>query len=257
LYGHFFYTSSILMAVWWLSALALLLTAYAAAYWIDFRFPRSGSLRRGIWTVMVAALLMVAFIFVNNITLMQDPGAWPAYFRNPHGTIWHWRDPSLIPRYLHFMTASVAVGALVLALLHRRGNADRIAGEMAWFTSATALQLLLGGWFFLSLAPAVRLALIGGNKTATAFFAAALAGALAALAFGLKQRVRPAAGAVLFTVTAMVLVRDSVRTLYLAPYFSPENVRVHPQYSPMMVFGLFVVLGIVTVVYLVRLYDRK
>ena len=44
LYGHLFYTSSILMAVWWLSALALLAAAYGAAYWIEFRFD-SDSIR--------------------------------------------------------------------------------------------------------------------------------------------------------------------------------------------------------------------
>jgi hypothetical protein len=256
LYGHFFYTSSILMAVFWLSALALILTGYVIAYWIDFRSPRSGSIRRLIWTVMVAALLFVAFIFVNNLTLMQDPGAWPEYFRNSHGTLWHWNDPSLIPRYLHFMTASVAVGGLLLALLNQR-HGEAPAGYMNWFTAATALQLVLGGWFFLSLTPTVRLDLMGGDKIATAFFAASLIGALSALVFGLMKRVRPAAGAVLFTVTAMVLVRDCVRTFYLAPYFSSENLSVHPQYSPMMVFGLFVCLGIAAMTYLVHLYGQK
>ena len=92
---------------------------------------------------------------------------------------------------------------------------------------------------------------------ATGFFGAALIGVLSALACGLKQWVRPAAGAVLFTVTAMVLVRDSVRSLYLAPYFSPDILSVHPQYAPMIVFGLFVCLGIAAVTYLVRLYGQK
>jgi hypothetical protein len=256
LYGHFFYTSSILMAVIWLSALALILGAYAAAYWIDFRPPESGSMRRLVWTMMVAALLMVAFIFVNNLTLMQDPAAWVGYFRNPNGTLWHWNDPGLIPRYLHFTTASVAVGGLVLALLNQRRGLDP-AGNMNWFTAATAIQLLVGGWFLLSLKPAVRLALMGGNPMATGFFGAALIGVLSALACGLKQWVRPAAGAVLFTVTAMVLVRDSVRSLYLAPYFSPDILSVHPQYAPMIVFSLFVCLGIAAVTYLVRLYGQK
>jgi hypothetical protein len=256
LYGHLFYTSSILMAVFWLSALLLILAAYTAAYWIDFRSPASSSIRRLVWTVMVAALLMVAFIFVNNLTLMQDPGAWAGYFRNPHGTLWHRNDPSLIPRYLHFMTASVAVGGLVLALLNQHRGVDP-AGYMNWFTAATAIQLIVGGWFFLSLTPAVRLALMGGNPIITGLFWAALIGVSAALACGLKQWVRSAAAAVLITVTAMVLVRDSVRTLYLAPYFSIEKLSVHPQYSPLVVFGLFVGLGIVAVTYLVRLYGQK
>lgn len=253
LYGHFFYTSSILMAVWWLSALALILAAYGAAYWIELRFAGLGNSRILIWTLMVTALLSVGFVFVNNLTLMQDPEAWPRYFTAPGGTLWHWADATLIPRYLHFVTASVAVGGLALAILNRR-RPERAAVFMNWFTAATAVQFVFGGWFFVTLTPAVRPALMGGDPTATAFFAAALLGVLATLVCGLKQRIWPATVAVVFTVLAMVLVRDEVRALYLAPYFSADDLIIRPQYSPLVVFGLFVVLGIAAVVYMVRLY---
>ncbi|MBC2744988.1 MAG: hypothetical protein HGJ93_18695 [Desulfosarcina sp.] len=38
LYGQFIFTSSILMAIWWLSAVGILLIAYYAAYLFDFKF---------------------------------------------------------------------------------------------------------------------------------------------------------------------------------------------------------------------------
>jgi hypothetical protein len=254
LYGHFFYTSSILMAVWWLSALALVLAAYGAAYWIDIRFHGPAALRRLVWTLMAAALLVVAFVFVNNLTLLQDPGAWPGYFKTPGGTLRHWRDATLIPRYLHFVTASAAVGGLVLALTFRHGPADKRDGGMRWFVWATALQLLIGGWFFLSLPPAVRSALMGGDIKSTAFFGAALGGAMVSLFFGIQRRLWPSVGAVMLTVSAMVLVRDAVRTLVLAPYFDAAASTVRPQYSPVAVFGLFLALGAAAVGYMLRLY---
>jgi hypothetical protein len=256
LFGHFFYTSSILMAVWWLSALALVLMVYGAAYWIDFKFEGLGRRRTLVWTLMVAALLLVAFVFVNNLTLMQDPGAWPRYFQAPGGTLLHLNDPTLIPRYLHFVTASVAVGGLVLALLNRQGPAERAAGCMHWFTVATGLQLIIGGWLFVTLPPSVRLALMGGNPRATAIFAAALLGFLLTLAFGHRQRIWPSAGAAILTVLAMVVVRDTVRAIYLAPYFSVEHLTAQPQYSPMLVFGVFAVSALVAVFYMVRLYSK-
>jgi hypothetical protein len=257
LYGHFFFAGSILMAVWWLSALLLVLTAYGAAYWIDFRVHALVGVRRLVWTLMVAALLMVVFIFVNNFTLMQDPGAWPRYFKTSDGTLWHWSDPTLIPRYLHFVTASVAVGGLSLALLYRHGPEEKRTGGMRWFSSATALQVLIGGWFFLSLPSGIRSLLMGGDVKATAFFAAALGAALLSLVFGIQRRLWPSVGAVMFTVLAMVLLRDAVRILILAPFFDGSASTVRPQYSPIAVFGLFLALGAMAIGYMVRLYLKS
>jgi hypothetical protein len=42
LYGHFFYASSILMAVFWLAVIPLLIAAYYAAYLYGFRFGALG-----------------------------------------------------------------------------------------------------------------------------------------------------------------------------------------------------------------------
>ncbi len=254
LYGHLFYTSSILMAVWWLGALVPVLGAYGAAYWIDFNFDGLGVWRSLIWTLMVVALLMVGFVFTNNLTLMADPPSWPRYFQSPGGFLWHWEDPTLIPRYLHFVTASVAVGGVISALLNRNRPGEGTACFMQWFTAATAMQFIIGGWFFMTLPQIVRQALMGANAQAAVSFAAALAGGLLALVFGIRQRIWPAAAATVFTVLAMVLVRDVVRTLCLMPYFTVDRLIVQPQYSPMVVFGLFVVLGVVAVAYMVRLY---
>jgi hypothetical protein len=254
LFGHFLYASSILMARWWLSILALVLAAYGVAYWIDIKFDGLGSLRSLIWTFMVVALLLVGFVFVNNLTLLQDPGAWPRYFQAPAGMLWHTGDPALVPRYLHFVTASVAVGGLVMALLRRNRPAASRAAYMQWFAAATALQLFIGAWFFTSLPAAVRRALMGGDTPAAVLFAVALLGVLLALVFGIRQRLGPAVAATLFTVGAMVLLRDTVRAICLAPFFTIDRLVVHPQYSPMAVFGLFLVLGLAAVGYMVRLY---
>jgi hypothetical protein len=53
----------------------------------------------------------------------------------------------------------------------------------------------------------------------------------------------------------MVLVRDTVRTLYLAPYFTVENLTVRIQYTPLLLFAIFVVLGIAAVGYMMKLWQ--
>jgi hypothetical protein len=254
LYGHLFYTSSILMAVWWMGALGLVLVAYISIYWLDFRFDGAGPLRMGIYTLVVFCLLAVAFVFVNNVTLMADPPSWPRYFSNPGGTLWHWNDPTLIPRYLHFVTASIAVGGLALALLQRRSAPEKAAQGMKWFTAATAAQLVIGGWFFLALPQSIRLELMGADRWATAVLAVALAGVFSALYFGTQQKIRPAAWSVGIAILGMVLVRDAVRSAYLHPYFSVQQLTAHEEFSPLVVFVLFVLLGITAILYMLKLW---
>lgn len=254
LYGHLFYASSILMAVWWMGGLGLVFFAYVAAYWLDFRFDGLGGLRVAVFSVVVLCLLMVAFIFVNNLTLMADPPSWPRYFSTPGGTLWHLEDPTLLPRYLHFVTAAIAVGGLLLALLHRRRSPEKAARGMQWFTAATAAQFVIGGWFFLALPRSIRLDLMGGHLWATAVLAVSLLGVVSALFFGIRRMIRPAAWAAAFTILGMVLVRDAVRTAYLKPYFSVEQLSAGKEFSMLLVFGVFAVVGITAIAYMLKLW---
>ncbi|MBW1641793.1 MAG: hypothetical protein JRJ76_03035, partial [Deltaproteobacteria bacterium] len=149
LYGHFIYTSSVLMASYWLSIIALLLMAYYSAYIYDFKFDALGSSRSIFIAVSVIIFLIVAFFFSNNMTLMLMPEAWKAYFSNSRGTILNLYEPTLYPRYLHFLFASIANGGLFLALLNdfrsRKGNNDsrgNILLGLKWFTFAFIIQTL-------------------------------------------------------------------------------------------------------------------
>ena len=112
LYGHFMYTSSVLMAVYWLSVIGLLIIAYYCAYLYNFKFEALGGSRVVFIALASVLLLAIAFFFTNNMTLMQLPESWPRYFANPGGTLLNLDDPTLWPRYLHFVVASVAVAGL-------------------------------------------------------------------------------------------------------------------------------------------------
>jgi len=81
-----------------------------------------------------------------------------------------------------------------------------------------------------------------------------LLGVGSALFFGIKRKILPAAWAAGFTVAGMVLVRDALRSAYLHPYFSVEQLTAHREFSPLVVFGLFVVLGVTAVVYMLNLW---
>lgn len=260
LYGQFIYTSSMLMAVYWLSVFLVLLLAYYAAYIFDFRFERMGKARSWMIAFSVLLFLIVAFIFTNNMTLMISPEKWSRWFANAGGTLLNLDDPTLIPRYLHFVMASVATGGLFLALLwtskQKRGYQN--AGEKAdqaikWFVGGTLAQALVGIWFFLMLPLSARIQLMGENLPATLVLIFGIIAAGVALHLGLKKKYYLCAAANIITIILMVLVRDFLRRFLLSPYFKPSDLEVAPQYGPFALFAVALVAGIFVVIYMIRL----
>lgn len=263
LYGHFIYTSSILMGVYWLSIIGLLILAYYSAYLYKMADDLSALARKGALATSLLLLLTIAFFFVNNITLMQTPQTWEVYFHRPGGTFLNLANPTLLPRYLHFVVASVAIGGLFLAILAyfqqkkgEPGAAKRLRAGMQWFTYATVVQIATGILFLFSLPQNIFLLFVGGSALHTTLLAAALTAAFASLYYATKERAWPATFAVAATVFCMVLVRDLARQAYLAEYFHPADLRLVPQWSPMFIFLAILVLGVAVVVYMLRLAAR-
>ena len=260
LYGHFMYTSSVLMAVYWISIIGLLIMAYYSAYLYDFKFDALGGSRTIFIILTTGLLLIIGFFFTTNMTLMQRPDTWPRYFANPRGTLLNMADPTLWPRYLHFVAASVAIAGLGQALLARwrrsrttvNTDAD-VAHGLRWFSAATAVQILIGFWFLMALPPDKMQLFLGSSVLATALLGIGLCTSLGALIAGLLQQVWLTAGTTLATVVIMVLMRDILRQAYLAPYFSLSDLNVVQQYSPMLLFLAAFVGGIGIIIYMLKL----
>ncbi len=263
IYGQFVYVSSVLMAGWWVSVFMLVMAAYYAAYIHDFKFQALGAGRNLILGLALACLLLTGFIFTNNMTLMLKPEAWRVYFANPGGWILNWGDPTLLPRYLHFVVASLAVGGLALALLGywrtRQGRTDSqrlVSLGLSWFTWGTLTQLAAGLWFLLALPQEIMLLFLGGQGLATTVLWLGVAAALAALGMAMKGRVLGAAAGLVITVALMVVSRDNLRQAYLQPYFNLDSLTVLPQYSPALLFASSLVAGLLIIIWMLRLAAR-
>lgn len=260
LFGQFIYSSSIMMAVWWLSIIGLLILAYYTAYIYNFKFDSLQGLRAPVLLFSVGILLFIGFMFSNNMTLMLQPDKWVAYFDNPHGTLLNAEDPSLWPRYLHFVVGSVAVAGLFLALVghfdfakSRISPATLVEKGMGYFTKATVIQVLLGLWFLAALPKDVMLAFMGKSIYATALLSIGLVLAAGLIYFGYKRNLILASVIALLQLVVMVLIRDLVRFTYLQPYFHPADLKVTPQYSPLIFFLVVFVIGLVLVGYMIKL----
>jgi hypothetical protein len=263
LYGNFFYTSSVLMANIWLLVIALLIIGYYLAYILNHRYDTMESGRVVLIGGTLAALLTIGFLMTNNFTLMQRPEAWIRYFDNPTGMLLNLADPTLFPRYLHFMVAAIAVGGLSQALLNdfrvRRGDRGAAAGVRSglnWFAYATMVNFGIGFWFFSALPLQVHdLSTTHGKMIASLLLSGIILAVLAVI-FSLRGRVRPAVAAELAAVLLMILIRNLVRVGYLAPYFSLSDLKMVPQYSPMLLFLVILVAGLALIFWMLRLTWR-
>jgi len=264
LYGNFIYTSSVLMGWYWLSIIGILIIAYYSAYLFDFKFDTLGSARSIFIAICVILMLLTAFLFTSNITLMLTPEKWTRYFSNAGGTILNLSEPTLIPRFLHFVCASLAIGGLFLAIVGKikagKGNdtcEEMISSGMKWFSYATLVQIIIGFWFAILLPNNIILLFLGGSTFATFLVFSGLTGAGSALFFGFNKRVWPSAGAAFFTVVVMVLIRDMTRAAYLKPYFTLSALKVEPQYSPMIIFIVTLIAGIGLIGYMLKLATKR
>lgn len=260
LYGQFLYTSSVLMAAYWLAVVGLVMAAYACAYIYDFKYISMGSLRTVFIAVTTICLLATAFIYTNNMTLMLNPEAWAGYFDNPRGTVLNLGDRTLIPRYLHFVVASMAVAGLFLAVLRQRQAAQGepgarrwVAHGMAWFAYATMAQIAVGIWFLAALPQPILLLFMGGSGLHTAVLLAGVSLAVISLITAMRQKVYLTAGLLTATVSVMVFQRDLVRDAYLSPYFDVSDRVVTGESLPLVLFVITLIAGLAVIAWMLKL----
>lgn len=258
-YGLFDYVSSVLMGGWWLAVIAALMFSYYGFYAFKFGYDSMSPARRTLLlAASLAGTLYVALMLSTNMTLMLRPEYWPQYFDKAGAALLNWGDPTIYPRFLHFMVGAVAIGGLFVALLGRWGKNDEYVDlGMLWLTRATLVNLAIGLWFLISLPREILLAFMGGSIPATATLVIGLgcAGMLLAAGFR-KQPVQATVWAVL-TVFFMSLTRHWLRSLFLSPWFRIEDTPVTGQYSPLFLFLGFLVAGLAAVGYMLKLYFKS
>ena len=256
-YGHLFYTSSIIMAVWWIMIIPLLIIGYYCSY--AQRQVESNTINGILTVVMSLVFLYIAFMLTNNNTLMLQPGEWTKYFANKSGTLLNLNDPTLIPRYLHFVTASIAVGGLFSALVWSmradRGavGANRNAGKgLKIFAYGTALQIATGFWFLFSLPQDIRWEFIGGDMPRTIIMTLGILLGIASLIFALRRKMKMTIIHLLLTVVLMVISRAQLRYSYIREFFSYEQLELKLQITPLIFFLAVFVIGLILIYYMLN-----
>jgi len=266
MYGQFFYTSSVLIGAFWISVIPLVIVGYGAAYW--HRMSRMSRPKYQLILVAVTALvaLSVGFIYVNNLTLSMTPARWMSQYQaHPAGAGLNLSEPTIGPRFGFFIVPALFVAGIVLLLragyLNRRDPAEarasrRIGVRLAF--AASGLQVLVAAAFLAQLPRPIAQRLTTPGVHLYLMLAAALLG-LAALAAAVSSSKRAgmrlavlAAHFYLLASACIVILRDLVRQLYLAPYFELSKAPIVPQWGVFIGFAVALVAGLLFLVIITK-----
>lgn len=261
IYGNLLYTSSILIGAAWLGVIPLVIMGYYGYYYFSNRLKQS--YKASALTVGVASLcfLGVAFVLVNNMSLMLTPEKWSTMYRaHANGFQLNLGEATLAPRYLHMLIGAFTVFTAVLAHLgvkKMKSAADAEYG--AWlvrrssvvFALTTGVQFITGTWFVMTMPKSAALALFK-DPVAGSVFGVSVILALVSMVLLLVGGTMPKPGALvhagfgctLLTLGLMVGLRQMVRTAYLAPHFDPAGLQVSPQTGVIVLFLVTFVTGL-------------
>ena len=123
---------------------------------------------------------------------------------------------------------------------------------MKVFAHLTVVQIVVGLWFLLALEKDVMKLFMGGDILATIIFIVGVLCAMVILWTGYTKKVFPSAALAVVLLYVMSFLRAYVRAGYLKEFFTLDMLKVVPQYSPMILFFVTLVAGLITVVWLLK-----
>jgi len=256
-YGNLFYSSSVLMAVYWILIIPLLILAYYGTYIHIFRYGKSPWFSKLSLLTAVILILYIGFMLVANNALMEQPESWTAYFNQREGSVLNLSNPAFFPRYFHFITASVAIGGLLYAFVYTyqanvENKEEKIKFALKIFAIATAIQVVVGFWYLLSIPQGFIQQFMGQNLFATLFLMLGILAGIGALVTGFLGKFRPTVIQILITLVAMIITRYNLRMMYLSDNFKPSELQLAPQYGVLVLFLVILLIGLGVIYYMLK-----
>lgn len=269
IYGQFFYIANILMGAFWLSIIGLVMAAFYMIYILIAKRPvserASGLTRIGI-LINALLFLVVAFIYVNNAILTENPQYWADIHSGRRWIVAP--DASLWPRYFHFIIGAIAVAGLWCAAIGRyqiRYHEDRAeAGRwmvktgLHWAVAATTFEILIGVLFLYTLGWD-KIKAFMGNGILFVGWSISLVTALIALVCMIMAMMKPenpkllwgSIGLISATLVGMTMGRLLLRTIFLETF--AQELTVRPSHSSLLLFLITFIAGLAVLAYLIRL----
>ena len=269
IYGHLLYTSSILMAVAWFSVIPLVIFGYYGTYSLRFKWDKLAKYRDYITWFVSGIFVVIAFIYVNNFTLMLKPENWIThYFKDPSGGTFNWSDISVYPRYLHVFLGALAVAGMwimIIGVRRRTGNEEWSDWAVNYgsriFLYSTMINIVIGILFLIAHPGDIIKNFMGKDLLSTIFLIVSVIITVYVLILAAKIPKMPDKKKLTYTLfivslillILMVLLRHNLRMFYLEPYFKLDQLQVEPQWTAFLIFaGAMVVFMIPSVIWMIR-----
>lgn len=267
IYQQFFYTATILIGGMWLALLLFLTVGYYAVYLYKFKGAPVRGQGGGVWLWLAAVLfLVIGGIQVAVNLIHMQPGTWAALVGNPWGVL---KDPTFVPRYLHFFLAGISFSAMVVTWWAVRQHGKNIEPDLngavarfawKWALWAMVLQIVDGLWLTIALPKPVLLGLMrGGGATMGLYTVGVLLaiGILVMLARSSDPASRPGLvtatlGTTVATMAVMAVTRDQLRSIYLGSFADLDQFVIRAQWVNFVFFAVLLVVGLATVYYMIR-----
>ena len=252
IYGQYFYTSSAIIGCPWFLVVPMLIIAYYGFYIAAFKSEKNFKLAGSFIMLSVFLIFLIGFFYSNNMTLMISPEVWKAkYLNDPSGLNLNWEETTLIPRYLHFLVASLAVGGLFVAFIGAfKWKKDELYAKFLirtggkYFIFATLVQIAVGIVFLVLLPKQQMMLFMGGNLIAIIGLLAGLLIAIAVifLMSSAMKQADPRRGLykttalIVVVITFMAIMRDILRDSYLEKYFNSADFAISTQWDVLILF---------------------
>jgi hypothetical protein len=273
-YYRAFYPATILMAWPWFGIFVLLTLAYYGVYVYVIALRRDpirvGLLKGAVGWAAAILFIVMGFIFANSMSLMTNVGAWPELWKStgvagaPMGTALNTGDPSLWPRWLMmFGLALTTTGAYIAvdAGFFAGGESEdyrrRATGlALAIYTVGVVWFAVTGSWYVFGTWPMetrrMMLDMPLAILTALTALGPGLPWLLIALSRrGLKKPLALTIGIAQFGVLALnAISRQILQNIELGRFMDATAEKVNMQWSPLVLFLLFFVVGLGVIVWM-------
>jgi len=264
LYGNLFYSSAVTLAVPWILVIPVLILAYYGSYVFVKNSERAPLWSRAGLILSSLFILYVGFMYVNNSTLTINPAAMQSHLDDPGGMNLNMGDKSLWPRYLHFIVAAIAVASLGIAVYAKfsfKDDTEAMAAviksnlkRFAWFTLA---QFIFGTLFWLTTPKHVWMTFMGQNIPATILMILSWLIIISMILSAFRGKLWPTVIHALLVIIIMAVMREFMRSAYLAEIFKPSQLEVVNKYSPLIVFLVVFLTGLYMIYYMIQLATNK
>lgn len=278
LYGPLYYTSSIIMALPWLSVIFILLAAYYLLYFFKFNNDDLSKHNSCAWILLFAAclFLIIGFIFSNNMTLMLHPEKWTSMIDiSSSGLHMNHSEEQLIPRFSLMICNAFAVVGILMGCygLYYHSRDQEYSNWLIKYGSllylCATLTEIIPTYFFAKILPQDLLQkFLGASQVHFAVILVIMLCSLIAIVMSVLNFVKAnrfvfitALSSTLIANLAFAISRHLIRIHFTNQFVQPNLIQLNIQWDILIVFlilfvAMFVyLLWLITIVF--KAYKRK